>query len=66
MKKFEVEDLIRFRFCMNTEILDIGMTIICDDDGKFQIIHWPPLSIEDSVAILQILEVKLIYFNSNV
>lgn len=37
---------------------DIGMTIVCDDDGKFQIIHWPPLPVEDSVAILQILEVK--------
>ena len=34
------------------------MTIVCDDDGKFQIIHWPPLPIEDSVAILQLLEVK--------
>lgn len=35
---------------------DIGMTIVCDDDGKFQIIHWPPLPIEDSVTILQVLE----------
>jgi hypothetical protein len=33
------------------------MTIVCDDDGKFQIIHWPPLPIDDSIAILQILEV---------
>jgi len=33
------------------------MTIVCDDDGKFQIIHYPPLPIEDSIAILQILEV---------
>ena len=38
-------------------LLDIGMNIICDDDGKLHIIHWPPLSVEDSVAILQILEV---------
>ncbi|CAF4618710.1 unnamed protein product, partial [Rotaria magnacalcarata] len=37
-------------------ILDIGITILCDDDGKFQISHWPPLPIEDSVAILDILE----------
>jgi len=34
------------------------MTIVCDDDGKFQIIHYPPLPIEDSIAILQILEVE--------
>ncbi|CAF1028589.1 unnamed protein product [Rotaria sordida] len=41
---------------INEKIRDIGMTILCDDDGKFQIIHWPPLPVEDSVAILQILE----------
>lgn len=35
------------------------MTIVCDDDGKFQINHWPPLPVEDSVAILQIIEVKI-------
>ena len=38
--------------------LDIGMTIQCDDEGKFQIIHWPPLPVEDSVTILQILDVR--------
>lgn len=43
---------------LNFEILDIGMTIVCDDEGKFQIIHWPPLPIGDSIAILQILEVR--------
>ncbi len=48
---------------MNFEILDIGMTIVCDDDGKFQIIHWPPLPVEDSIAILQILEVGKILMN---
>jgi hypothetical protein len=37
------------------------MMIVSDDDGKFQIIHWPPLPIEDSVAILQILEVKIFF-----
>ncbi|CAF4343598.1 unnamed protein product, partial [Adineta steineri] len=41
---------------INEKNRDIGMTIVCDDDGKFQIIHWPPLPVEDSVAILQILE----------
>jgi len=39
------------------------MTIVCDDDGKFQIIHWPPLPVEDSIAILQILEVGKILMN---
>lgn len=34
------------------------MTIVCDDEGKFQIIHWPPLPVGDSVAILQLLEVS--------
>ena len=33
------------------------MTIVCDDEGKFQIIHWPPLPIEDSMEILQLIEV---------
>ncbi|CAF0807683.1 unnamed protein product [Adineta steineri] len=41
---------------INEKNRDIGMTVVCDDDGKFQIIHWPPLPVEDSVAILQILE----------
>ncbi|CAF1025919.1 unnamed protein product [Rotaria sordida] len=36
--------------------MDIGMTIVCDDDGKFQIQHWPPLPIDDTVAVLKILE----------
>ncbi|CAF2044531.1 unnamed protein product [Rotaria magnacalcarata] len=40
----------------NEKTRDIGITILCDDDGKFQISHWPPLPIEDSVAILDILE----------
>ncbi|CAF0742948.1 unnamed protein product [Adineta ricciae] len=40
----------------NEKFRDFGMTIVCDDEGKFQIIHWPPLPIEDSVAILQLLE----------
>ncbi|CAF0730411.1 unnamed protein product [Rotaria sp. Silwood1] len=44
------------KIMINEKIRDIGMTILCDDDGKFQIIHWPPLPIEDSVAILQIVE----------
>jgi hypothetical protein len=35
------------------------MTIVCDEDGKFQIQHWPPLPIDDSVAILQILKVSI-------
>ncbi|CAF4742169.1 unnamed protein product, partial [Rotaria magnacalcarata] len=35
----------------NEKTRDIGITILCDDDGKFQISHWPPLPIEDSVAI---------------
>ncbi len=34
------------------------MTIICDENGKFRIQHWPPLPVDDSVAILEILEVK--------
>jgi len=41
------------------KILDIGMTIACDENGKFQIQHWPPLPVDDSVAILQILEVRI-------
>ncbi|UJR25327.1 hypothetical protein I4U23_006678 [Adineta vaga] len=41
---------------VNERFRDFGMTIVCDDDGKFQIMHWPPLPIEDSVAILEILE----------
>ena len=45
-------------------LIDIGMTIVCDDDGKFQIVHWPPLPVEDSVAILQISEVRLTDFRS--
>ncbi len=35
------------------------MTIVCDEDGKFQIQHWPPLPIDDSVVILQILDVRV-------
>ncbi|CAF1670267.1 unnamed protein product, partial [Didymodactylos carnosus] len=35
---------------------DIRMTIICNDDAKFQISHFPPLSIKDSLAIDKILE----------
>jgi hypothetical protein len=44
------------------EILDIGMTIVCDENGKFEIQHWPPLPIDDSVAILQILNVRIVVF----
>lgn len=40
----------------NEKSRDICMTIQCDDEGKFQIIHWPPLPVEDSVAILQLLD----------
>ncbi|CAF4191122.1 unnamed protein product [Rotaria sp. Silwood2] len=40
----------------NGKNMDIGMTIICDDNGKYQIQHWPPLPIDDSVAILKVLE----------
>ena len=36
------------------------MTIVCDNDGKFQIQHWPPLPIDDTVAILKILEVSVV------
>ncbi len=42
-------------------IIDIGMTILCDNEGKFQIQHWPPLPINDSVAILRIVEVRIIF-----
>ncbi|CAF0853162.1 unnamed protein product [Rotaria sp. Silwood1] len=41
---------------LNGKNMDIGMTIICDDDGEFQIQHWPPLPIDDTVAILKILD----------
>ena len=34
------------------------MMVVCDDEGKFQIIHWPPLPVGDSIAILQLLEVR--------
>ena len=34
------------------------MTILCDDEGKFQIIHWPPLPVGDSIVILQLLDVR--------
>jgi len=37
------------------------MTILCDNEGKFQIQHWPPLPIDDSVAILRIVEVRIIF-----
>ncbi|UJR23584.1 hypothetical protein I4U23_026573 [Adineta vaga] len=40
----------------NGKPLDIGMTILCDDNGKFQIQHWPPLPVDDSVVIMKILE----------
>ena len=43
-------------------ILDIGMTIICDDEGKFQIQHWPPLPVDDSIAIMNILQVRASFF----
>ena len=33
------------------------MTVTCDDDGKFHIKHSPPLPIEDSLAVMQLLEV---------
>jgi hypothetical protein len=36
------------------------MTIACNEEGKFQIQHWPPLPVDDSVAILEILEVRMI------
>lgn len=39
------------------KFLDIGMTILCDEDGKFHIQHWPPLPVDDSVAVLEILKV---------
>jgi hypothetical protein len=39
--------------------IDIGMSIHCDDEGKFTINHWPPLPIDDSVIILQMLQVGL-------
>ena len=35
------------------------MTIVCDDSGCFQIQHWPPLPIDDTVAISKILEVRI-------
>ena len=35
------------------------MTILCDEDGKFEIQHWPPLCIDDTVAISKILEVRI-------
>jgi len=37
------------------------MTILCNEDGKLQIQHWPPLPIDDSVAIPQILEVRIVF-----
>ncbi|CAF0747923.1 unnamed protein product [Adineta ricciae] len=40
----------------NGKAIDIGMTIICDDEGKFQIQHWPPLPVDDSIAIMNILQ----------
>lgn len=43
-------------------LIDIGMGIACDDDGKLQINHWPPLAVEDSVPILQILDVSRLVF----
>ncbi len=39
------------------------MMIICDDNGKFQVQHWPPLPIDDSIAISQILEVSDLYLS---
>ncbi|CAF2842556.1 unnamed protein product [Rotaria sp. Silwood2] len=45
----------------NGKNMDIGMTIICDDNGKYQIQHWPPLPIDDSVAILKVLEVRIFF-----
>ncbi|CAF5146362.1 unnamed protein product, partial [Rotaria magnacalcarata] len=41
---------------LNGKNIDIGMTILCDDDGKFQIQHWPPLPIDDTIAVSKILE----------
>lgn len=35
------------------------MTILCDEQGTLQIQHWPPLPIDDTVAISQILEVRI-------
>jgi len=35
---------------------DIGFSIVCDDEGQFSIHHWPPLPIDDSVSIQQILQ----------
>jgi len=41
------------------EFVDIGMTISCDDEGIFHVDHWPPLPIDDTVEVQQILKVKL-------
>ncbi|CAF3375137.1 unnamed protein product [Rotaria socialis] len=41
---------------LNGKNIDIGMTILCDNDGKFQIQHWPPLPIDDTIAVSKILE----------
>jgi hypothetical protein len=47
-------------FDLNELFSDIGMTIGCNEDGKFQIQHWPPLPVDDAVEVLQILEVRMI------
>lgn len=41
------------------DISDIGMTILCDEHGKLQIQHWPPLPIDDTISISKILEVRI-------
>lgn len=38
---------------------DIGMTILCNDEGILHIEHWPPLPIDDSMEIQQILKKQI-------
>lgn len=45
-------------FSSEWTFLDVGLTILCDEDGRFQIEHWPPLPIDDCVEILQIFKVN--------
>lgn len=37
------------------------MTIICNDDGQLEVQHWPPLPIDDTIEILDILKVSYNY-----
>jgi hypothetical protein len=61
MEKIWVEIFVLNIYLILIGIIDIGMTIQCDNEGKFQIQHWPPLPIDDSVAILRIVQVRILF-----